>query len=318
MARPKRIDLPYSLYKVSAQTSGKEAGFRDAKDRKEFLDYLSRYADLFSFQIHAYCLLRDRFYLLAESTRRAALSEFMRRLLTSYTVYFNRRHKRHGHLFHGRFKSQLVDKNHFLSPISRDIHLAPVRSNKRAKVETYPGSSLQYYIKGGEPEFLTTGDVLADFRGNRRKYAGYVKEGLKKDTKIKVLHQKYIGKAGFARRMDNRIDLLEKPRTKQSRVLKKREQQVEETDRKRAEQLVRKVARYFKCRPDQVKRGRYSHGEIGRARSLLMVLFRENLPWTCREISDYFGLKAKSGMSYYQQRIRNDRKLSRAYREFQQ
>ena len=167
MARPKRIDLPDSLYFVHSRTDKGESAFADQKDRENFLMQISKCAGIYSFRVHAWCLMRDHFLLLLESTNRPGLSEFMRRLLTAYTVYFNRRHGRDGNLFHGRYKSYLVDKTDCLTDLSRHVHLAPAGGHYKADPFSYKSSSLQYYMKRGEPDFLFTQDILSHFRGRR-------------------------------------------------------------------------------------------------------------------------------------------------------
>jgi REP element-mobilizing transposase RayT len=78
-------------------------------DKERSLEYLGEYAEQFAMSIHAYCLMDTHLHLLIE-TQKANLSEFMRRLLTAYTVWFHRKHHTHGHLFAGRFKSLVVDQ----------------------------------------------------------------------------------------------------------------------------------------------------------------------------------------------------------------
>ena len=128
MARPKRIDLPFSLYHVLSGTNKRDKAFRDSRDENTFLSFVEKYSNIFSLRIHAWCLMPTFFHLLLETTDRPSLSEFMRRLLTAYTMYFNRRHKRNGYLLQGRFKSYIVDKTNYLLDLSRYIHLIPVET----------------------------------------------------------------------------------------------------------------------------------------------------------------------------------------------
>jgi len=156
MTRPKRIDLSFSLYHILSRTNSGDTAFQDNKDRSKFLEYVSRYTQLFDYRIHAWCLMSTHFHLFLESDQVPQLSEFMRRLLTAYTVYYNRRHRRHGHLFQGRFKSYIVDKSDYFLSLSRYIHLNPRETERPQDPFRYQGSSLRYYIKGGEPNFLHT------------------------------------------------------------------------------------------------------------------------------------------------------------------
>ena len=139
-----RIDLPFCLYHVISRTNSGEIAFTGKREMDKFLGYLEKYSKIFNFRIHAWCLMPNHFHLLLESTDQARLSELMRRLLTAYTIFCNRRRGRHGHLFQGRFKSFVVDKSEYLLELSRYIHLNPARMKKQVDPEIYYGSSLRF------------------------------------------------------------------------------------------------------------------------------------------------------------------------------
>ncbi len=133
----------------------------------------------------------------------------MRRFNITYTSYFNRAHKRVGHLYQGRYKSILAEKESYLSELSRYIHLNPVRTEELEKksleerwdyLVNYPWSSLKGYLsKGNKEPFLEYSLVLADFGGDtirgRRAYQKRIKEDLldKLQTKEKVIGQAILG-----------------------------------------------------------------------------------------------------------------------------
>ena len=109
MARTLRIEYPGAIYHVTCRLVGSwQAGDRDLfvddADRWRFLDALGARVEAFGVRLHQYVLMQNHFHLVAE-TPRGNCSAFMQSLLTSYTVYFNLRHERHGHLFDGRFKA---------------------------------------------------------------------------------------------------------------------------------------------------------------------------------------------------------------------
>ena len=95
---------------------------------------LSESSDLYNVQIHAYVLMENHFHLVLK-TPDANLQKFMQRLNTAYTVYFNWRHRRSGHLFQGRYKAILIDADSYLLGLSRYVHLNPVRRKKYGKLE---------------------------------------------------------------------------------------------------------------------------------------------------------------------------------------
>jgi REP element-mobilizing transposase RayT len=109
MARPTRIEFPGALYHVTARGNERKAVFRDDGDRAEYVRRLADYRESLGFRLLAYCLMDNHIHLAVE-TGQAPLSRIMARLHSSYTQYFNRRHRRVGHLFQGRYKAFLVER----------------------------------------------------------------------------------------------------------------------------------------------------------------------------------------------------------------
>jgi len=299
MARPKRIDLPFSLYHVLSRTNSGDIAFRDEKDQNKFLEYLARYVLLFNYRVHAWCLMPTHFHLLLESAQIPRLSEFMRRLLTAYTVYYNRRHKRHGHLFQGRFKSYIVEKADYLIPLSRYIHLNPGESPKSQDPFRYQGSSLMYYQKGGGPGFLHTGEILSWFQKDRRKYEKYIREGMKEGQKIEIVKQRFIGGQSFSRRIYQRIKATSQKGSRADRASRKAKDQARKKEEKKAHEIIERVGRYYGIEPAVILKGSYARRIVGKARTVAIRLLREEVSWTGKEIGQYLGLK-KSIYEYWQ------------------
>jgi REP element-mobilizing transposase RayT len=126
MARPLRIERPGGRYHVTARGNERKAVFRNDTDRFHFLELLSEATERFGIRIHGYVLMDNHFHLLLE-TPEANLSCAMQWLNVSYSVCFNRRHKRVGHLFQGRFKSLLIEDDAGWQEVARYVHLNPVR-----------------------------------------------------------------------------------------------------------------------------------------------------------------------------------------------
>ena len=125
MARPLRVDVPGGWYHVTARGNERKAVFRDDEDRRRFLERLEEFAERFEVVVHGYVLMDNHYHLLVE-TPRANLSAAMQWLGGSYTSAFNRRHRRAGHLFQGRFRAVLLDEAS-VAEVSRYVHLNPVR-----------------------------------------------------------------------------------------------------------------------------------------------------------------------------------------------
>jgi len=311
MSRPKRIDLAFTLYHVISRTNSGDTAFQDSHDHEKFLEYLVRYCDLFHYRIYAWCLMKTHFHLLLESGCLARISELMRRLLTAYTVYYNRRNRRHGHLFQGRFKSLVVDKANYLLSVSRYIHLNPSQAQRPADPFKYSGSSLGYYQKGGDPSFLHTKEILGWFGGDRKKYERYVREGLKAEIKLEIYQQRYIGGEDFSRRIRKRLGQRDLAGSRGQKGIRQSEERNREQEQKDAERILLKAGEYFHVLPGLIKKGQRLRGDIGKARTVCMALLREMLPWTGKEISAYLGLKRS--LYSYLRRIGERRDLRQSY-----
>ena len=108
MARPVRVEFENAVYHVTARGNERKDIYRDVADRQCFLETLEEAVGRFGVVVHAYCLLDNHYHLLLQ-TPRANLTGAAGWLQTTYSIRFNRRHKRSGHLFQGRFKAHLVE-----------------------------------------------------------------------------------------------------------------------------------------------------------------------------------------------------------------
>ena len=126
MARPLRIERPGGRYHVTARGNERKAIYRAEADRAHFLRLLGQLAERFGLRVHAYVLMDNHFHLLVE-TPEANLSRAMQWLNVSYSLWFNRRHDRAGHLFQGRFKAVVVEDDAGWQEVARYAHLNPVR-----------------------------------------------------------------------------------------------------------------------------------------------------------------------------------------------
>src|SRR3990172_3795533 len=120
MARPLRLQYPGALYHITARGNERKPVFRSDEDRETFPEILANTIDRYRLIVHAYVLMNNHYHLLLE-TREANLSRALRDLNGIYTAYFNRRHRRVGHLFQGRYKAILVEKESYLFELSRYI-----------------------------------------------------------------------------------------------------------------------------------------------------------------------------------------------------
>lgn len=163
MARQLRIEYPGAFYHVTSRGNQKQPVFFTPWDKARFLDFVAEVHEAFGFLVHAYCLMENHYHLMLE-TKRANLSKGMHFLNTAYTVYFNHRHKRVGHLFQGRYKGILIEAETYALGLSRYIHLNPVRAGIAKHPNLHPWSSFREYAGQRErPDWLETQMILGLF-----------------------------------------------------------------------------------------------------------------------------------------------------------
>jgi putative transposase len=163
MARPLRVQYPGAFYHVTSRGNERKAIFRSNRDREKFLSYLKSAHDRYGATIHVYCLMDNHYHLLLE-TPLGNLSRILHHVNGAYTAYFNTKRNRSGHLFQGRFKALLVEKDSYCQELSRYIHLNPVRAGLVDRPSEYRWSSHRCYIgKEKKPVWLTTESVLGYF-----------------------------------------------------------------------------------------------------------------------------------------------------------
>ena len=176
MARPLRIAFPGAFYHVTARGNERKAVFKSERDREKFLEYLETASERYQAVIHAFCLMDNHYHLLLE-TPAGNLSQIMHHINGAYTTYFNVKRVRTGHLFQGRYKAILVEKDAYAKELSRYIHLNPVRAKMVQAPEQYAWTSYNFYIgKEKAPPWLQRQFIL-DYFGHSIKIAqkGYQK-----------------------------------------------------------------------------------------------------------------------------------------------
>ena len=181
MARPLRIEFPGAIYHVTSRGNARAPIYLDNEDREEFLAVLGDVVARFNWMCHAYCLMDNHYHLLVE-TIDGNLSQGMRQVNGVYTQRFNRSHNRVGHIFQGRYKSILVERENYLLELCRYVVLNPVRAGVTEVPGRYRWSS--YRTTAGlrkRPSFLTVDWILRRFSSRRldarKRYRSFVLAG---------------------------------------------------------------------------------------------------------------------------------------------
>jgi putative transposase len=247
VARQLRIEFEGAFYHVTSRGNLKERIFWDDKDREEFKRILRRTKERYGYVLHAYVLMDNHYHLLIE-TPHANLKQAMQNINTSYTIYVNRRHKRAGHLFQGRYKGFIVDKENYLLELGRYIHLNPVRAGIVKRPGEYPWSSYREYIGRGENAVTDTDDTLFFFSRKRaigiRKYQEFVGEGLAGASPVKEAVGSILGGETFMKRVFSHFkgvpDRTEITEIKQMAT------------RYKIDDIVRTVARHYRIKEEEL------------------------------------------------------------------
>ena len=288
MPRQARIDAPGALQHIIARGIERREIFRDDTDRDNFLDRLGAILLETKTACYAWVLIPNHFHLLLR-TGNVPVSIVMRRLLTGYAVYHNRRHRRHGHLFQNRYKSILCQEDAYLLELVRYIHLNPLRAGLISDfkaMDAYPYCGHAVMMGGMKKEWQDDGYVLGMYNSRltlaRQRYSRFVQERIAAGRRASLTggglvrsnggwaKVKKNRKAGEWQRGDERI-LGDSNFVEQ--VLKEAQEQLNHKTYLQAqgydlEKIAARVAELLACSPEEVL-GKGKHRKTVKARSIL-------------------------------------------------
>jgi hypothetical protein len=243
-------------------------------------------------------------------TPEANLSKVMHYLNGSYTTYFNVKRKRSGHLFQGRYKAIVVDRDRYLLELSRYIHLNPVRAGITERPEEYPHSSYGSYLAAREDGLVCRKEVLGLLTNSQadagRTYRDYVESALGDEAKsplVKLYGGIVLGSENFVRAVLQKLPAAQLA----SEEVSYRKALRSEV---RAEDIIQQVCARWDCTPQDLARREYRH-----ARDMAIDLLKRQTAMTNREIGELFG-----GLSYsavakicqrYGKKLQGNEELSR-------
>lgn len=217
MARPLRIELAGGLYHVTSRGDRREDIYFRSGDREAWLDILSEVCARFNWVCHAYCQMTNHYHVVVE-TPEGNLAKGMRQLNGVYTQYVNRTHCRVGHVFQGRYKGILVEKDSYLLELSRYVVLNPVRAGMVKDAKKWPWSSHQIMLgQKTKPDWLCTDWIFGQFGVRRssavRRYEDFVRSGIELPPIWDDLRgQVFLGSEAFVERMKKVIPNSERLR----------------------------------------------------------------------------------------------------------
>jgi putative transposase len=260
MARPLRIEFAGALYHVTSRGDGREDIYAGGDNRKVWLEVLGQVCDRFNWAIHAYCQMGNHYHLLVE-TPDGNLAKGMRQFNGVYTQRFNQGHNRVGHVFQGRYKAILVQKEVYLLELSRYVVLNPVRAYMVRTARDWAWSN--YRATAGiapATEWLDTEWTLVAFAEKMQEaqsaYRRFVAEGSNQPTPLQNLkNQIYLGSEAFVEEMQRKM---------------KTDQRLSEIPKAHRRPVARPLTWYFQKHADRdsavfeaFRSGGYSMREIG-------------------------------------------------------
>jgi putative transposase len=307
--RQSRIDAPGALHHVIIRGIEKRAIFRDDKDRDAFLDRLGDILVESSTPCYAWSLMSNHAHFLFR-TGNVPVAHMMRKLLTGHAVTFNRRHRRHGHLFQNRYKSILCEEDAYLQELVRYIHLNPLRAGivtdlGELSSYRYSGHSV---LMGKKDRVWQNRDYVLRYFGKgekeaKRQYLSFVSKGVKEGSRPDLVGGGLLRSVGGWKGLKERRGSGEKIRADErilggsqfvERVLKESEEEWERKSflRRRGpslRQLLEKVSTHFGLDREELKSGSKVPC-IAKARAVFCYLGVRRLGLTCVSIAKELGI----------------------------
>jgi REP element-mobilizing transposase RayT len=210
MARKPRVEFEGAFYHVIVRGNQRQRIFRDDRDRLRYLERLEHYRQRYGFTIYAYVLMGNHVHLLLE-TGKTPLSKILQGIQFTYTQYYNRRYRTVGHLFQGRYKAILCDRDAYLLELVRYIHLNPTRLKYPEALAPYQWSSHHAYLGRKGPVGVKT-DLVLGLLGNTaaqasKAYRKFIEDGQKlghEERYYQTVDQRFLGDENFIQQITQR------------------------------------------------------------------------------------------------------------------
>ena len=178
MPRGARIVFPSLPYHIISRGNNRESVFQDKEDFEKYLEICRRYKDQYEFKLYHWVLMNNHIHLLLETKENSSLSKIMQGINLAYTIWFNRKNGKVGHLWQDRYKSAVVERDTYLLECGRYIERNPLRAGMVNDLKEYPWSSYRVYGYGKEDGLTDRHDIYEamgrDQLQRQRSYREYV------------------------------------------------------------------------------------------------------------------------------------------------
>jgi len=296
MARKPRLFAPGILYHVIVRGNQRQKTFLSAVDYQTYQDKLTQYRRKYDVTIYAYCLMPNHVHLLLECSK-TPLGKFMQGLQQTYTQYYNRKYKKVGHLFQGRYKAILCQKDAYLLELVRYIHLNPVRSKLARTSQDYRYSGDPAYRSGKATAIVDPRAVLKMIGGTSgyRKFINDGQDGGHREEYYEIADQRFLGDEEFGEELT---------RTYEDEEPKKR---------RGLSVVVKELAAVLKLDIEQLRAP--SRGwKLSQQRTMIGYILVRRAGYTVKEVAGYFGRDAttiSSILSRYDGRVEKEPEVRR-------
>jgi len=298
MARPHRLQAEDCFYHITSRGDDRKKIFLHGTDYGKFLEYVITAKERFKFYLHAYCLMDNHYHLFLETTQ-ANLSQIMHYINGAYTIYYNVKRKRCGHLFQGRFKSILVEQDAYFSELTRYMHLNPVRAKIVVNPSDYPWSSYNAYRQSKNDGIIDINRVKQFLSMDLRQYRGFVEDVKDCPDPLKNVYAGFI--LGGARFIKDKLNQLRDEVESKDFAHKRAVKNIVEL-----REVINAVAAYFKLDSEQICK---SNKRPMTAKKVALYLLRRKTGLTNAQIGVSFGMKlaavSKAALSFERQMAEN-------------
>jgi putative transposase len=296
MARKPRLFAPGVLVHVIVRGNQRQKTFLSPADCQSYLEKLTQYRRRHEVTIYAYCLMPNHVHLLLECGK-TPLGKFMQGLQQSYTQYYNRKYKKVGHLFQGRYKAILCQKDAYLLELVRYIHLNPVRSKLALTPQDYRYSGDPAYRSGKATAIIDPRAVLKMIGGTNG-YKKFIRDGHEdghREEYYEVVDQRFLGDQEFGEELT-------------------RNYEDEEPKKRRAlSVVVKELAAGLKIDIEPLRAPSRGWKVAGQRTMIAYVLVRR-AGYPVKDVAGYFGRDAttiSSMLSRYDTRLENEPQVER-------
>ena len=286
MARVCRLQGSDCFYHVLSRGDGRKDIYKSSRDFEKFLEYVRKAKEKYQFYLHAYCLMSNHYHLLLE-TLHPNLSRIMQYVNTAYTVYYNVKRGKSGHLFQGRYKSILVEQDSYYGELTRYIHRNPLRARIVEKADEYRWSSYRAYLGRKHDGVIDTDRVRECLGMDAHQYKAYLESvrGTEKNPQKEVYAGFLLGGIDFIKeKLEELGHDLETKEWLQASIAETRGN----GSRIQQEKIISSSAQCYEQTEEDVRNGK---GHPKRSRQVAIYLLRKKTSLTNKAIGEMFNMK---------------------------